>query len=98
MGGYLTRNGFRQVSTPSAGAIVIFQPSFGPGIRAAGHVGVIESVSSVNSNRDWRITVRGANQGVAGSAEHGCSNVSSVRYKAFPKTSTSVSYYVRASR
>jgi surface antigen len=96
MGPGLQARGFRQVTEPRVGAVVIFQPSFGPDIsQQYGHVGIIERVRATNQGRDWRLTVRGANQGGQTTTEDGCTNVASVTFRAYPKTSTAVAYYVR---
>ena len=96
MGPYLAARGFRKVSNPQVGAVVIFQPSFGSGInQSCGHVAVIVKVQSVDNNSKWSITVRGANQGGSTFTQYNCTNVSDVSFKSYPKTSTSVSYYVR---
>ena len=94
MGPYLRARGFRQVSAPVVGAVIIFQPAFGTGINQTyGHVGVVASVSTVNNQ--WRLTVTGANQGGSLFTSSSCTNVSTQTYKAYSKTTTSVSYWVR---
>jgi surface antigen len=95
MGSFLKARGFRQISNPQVGAVVIFQPSFGKGIdQGAGHVGVITQVSSVDRDRQWQVTVRGANQGGSLFTEYSCNNVSNVRFKSYPKGSSSISYWI----
>lgn len=97
MGSVLINNGFRKVSDPRVGAVVIFQPGFFSSGDAAvyGHIGVITGFQSVNSNRSWSLTVRGANEIWTTFTEYNCTNVSQGGYKSFPKGSSLVSYYVR---
>lgn len=96
MGPILVKSGFRQISEPKVGAVVIFQPAFGSGIdQKYGHIGVIDKVQSVNNNKSWAITVRGANQGGSLFTEYNCNNVSSVGYKSYAKGTSSVSYYMK---
>jgi hypothetical protein len=96
MGSVLVKNGFRKVQDPKVGAVVIFQPAFGPGInQKSGHIGVIDKVQSVNNNKSWSITVRGANQGGSLFTDFNCNNVSRVAYKTYTKGIGSVSYYVK---
>lgn len=96
MGPYLQARGFRRVSAPQVGAIVIFQPAFGTGINQTyGHVGVVAAVSSVNNNTQWRVAVTGANQGGSLFTSSNCSNVSTLYYKSYAKTTSSVSYWIR---
>lgn len=86
--------GFRQASNPQVGAVVIFQPSFGPGINQDfGHTGVISEVSERRG--EWSIVVTGAAQGGESREDAGCSNVSDVRYRSYPQDSSSVSYWVQ---
>jgi len=94
MGSYLSTHGFHQVSAPTPGAVIIFQPSFGSGInQSAGHIGLIASVVSQGSQ--WSLTVRGANQGGNLFTQDNCGNVSLVVFRSYPKPSNSVSYWVR---
>lgn len=95
--GYLSRAGWKQVSTPSIGDIVVFQPGFGSGIdQTAGHVGIITAVQSVADNLDWQITVEGSNQETSSVyTKANCTNVSNIPFKAYPKSDTFVSYWTR---
>lgn len=89
--------GWKQVSVPSVGNIVVFQPQFGSGIdQKHGHVGIISSVNSVNNNHNWQITVEGSNQGNSGLyTKDGCTNVNNIPFKSYPQSDTYVSYWTR---
>lgn len=106
MGKYLQDRGFRSIPEPRSGAVVIFQPAFGRSVhQEAGHVGVIASVQSVKGGRDWKISVRGANQAQRVAAgpgvlyvwvrEHRCSNVNTIPFAAYSKQNRNVSYWWR---
>lgn len=95
--GWLSGLGWKQVSVPSIGDIVVFQPKFGSGIdQKHGHVGIITSVTSVNKNQDWHITVEGSNQGNSGwYTKDGCTNVNNIPFKSYPKSDAYISYWTR---
>ena len=95
MGPFLVARGWRQVYSPVAGAIVVFQPAFGLG--SAGHVGVITTVESTNYNRSWHIRVRGSNQIAPYFTDYNCNNVADTWYKSYSKTwgGYYIQYYVR---
>ena len=91
MGRYLADRGFRQISNPERGAIVIMQNTFPQAHRAAGHVGIIEDIDS-----DGRLIVRGSNQGSRNQfSEASCSNVTVVRFRTPVNGRSDVSYWVR---
>lgn len=96
MGPALVSRGFRKLSGPNEGAVVIFQPSFGQGVDPRyGHVAVIRSFKSVDGGRNWEVQYRGAAQSAPSAHTHlGCTNVS-YKTKVYPKRSSSVSYYKR---
>jgi surface antigen len=71
----LPRLGFRQVSDPQKGDVVVMSNSFPGADSTYGHVGF------VNSIQNGRVSVRGANQGRAQFADAGCSNVSVVQFR-----------------
>ena len=92
MGRSLVNNyGFRKVSAPVVGAIVVFQPSFGQVNPTYGHVGRVIGVS--DSGGSWRITVRSANNGGSQTVLD-CNNMNDKAYSA-AKSSGSIAYYRR---
>ena len=96
MGPALVSRGFRKLSSPNEGAVIIFQPSFGQGVDAKyGHVAVIRSFKPVDGGRNWEVQYRGAAQSAPSVHTHlGCTNVS-YKTKVYSKNSSSVSYYKR---
>jgi surface antigen len=96
----VTTYGFRKLTTPVAGAIVVFQPSYvnvdrngnviGRVDRTYGHVGRILGVSDGGS---WKLTVRSANYGGTNNVLD-CTNVNDKPFFA-RKGSGSVAYYKR---
>ncbi len=93
MGSALTgRYGFKRLSSPVSGAVVIFQPSFPGADRTYGHVGIIQSVADRGSQ--WQLRVRGANQG-GNQRISNCTNVNDVTFSSYGKGSGLVSYYRR---
>ncbi|MGI8551417.1 MAG: CHAP domain-containing protein [Dehalococcoidia bacterium] len=94
MGPFLQRHGFRKVSAPQTGAVIIIQPAFFHSGSGAiyGHVGVIDGVASVDKGRTWAIAVHGSNQ--LGSMFNGsnCSNVT-LSAKSILKTSHLATYW-----
>jgi surface antigen len=68
-GGFLTQNGYHQVSTPEVNDIVVYSETRLP---SYGHVGIIKAVEST------RLQVLGANQGGTTFEKANCSNVSRV--------------------
>ena len=84
-GPYLTLNGYRQVTSPQIGDIVVYS---GTRFPTAGHVGVIVAVGTSN------LTVRGANQLSSWTTvtEVGCTNVSQGLYV---RSSSGEAYYRR---
>lgn len=105
MGAYLEARGFVRVSEPQVGAVVVFQPAFGPGINQTyGHVAVITSV--ISQDNRWKISVRGARQNedslgrpkpdVLVVTENNCNNVNTTSLAAYLKTwgTDRLAYYV----
>jgi len=96
---WLSGLGWKQASAPSVGEIVVFQPKFGTGIdQTNGHVGIINSVQSVNNDLFWRITVEGSNQTNNTNEWNtiaGCTNVSFTAYRPYPKSDAYVSYWTQ---
>jgi surface antigen len=85
-GGALPNNGFHQSATPQAGDVVVYDGSR-PGIDPAGHVGIIQSVTSSS------LSVRGANQTPQGTeTEAGCTNVNTIT---FVRRTTGETYWRR---
>ncbi len=93
MGSWLKRNGWRESSTPSVGAIAVLQPSFPGSDPSDGHVGFVASVRSQGNK--WAIDIRGANQWVGGSkyTDAGCSNVRVTGWSAFDKNKSGIKFY-----
>ena len=89
MGDYLLDHRFEKLPAPKVGAVVVFQPEFG--VNRAGHVGIIQSVSSRGDQ--WRLKVRGARQGGSETTRSNCTNVSDVLFRWYDKTSNAVAYY-----
>ncbi len=87
----LPKKGFRQVSTPTPGAIVVMQPNFPGSDRTYGHVGFVDSFDS----QTGKITVRGANQGGKTYRDAGCSNVAVVGFRTPVVNRGDVSFWVR---
>ncbi len=73
--GVLIRNGYRQVSSPVAGDVVVYDTSrFSP----YGHVGVVDTTPAAGATT---MKVRGANQTSTGwFTESGCTNVNIVTF------------------
>lgn len=71
----LPRHGFRQVSDPQKGDVVVMGNSFPGADSTYGHVGFVDAINN------GRVAVRGANQGRAQFADAGCSNVSVVQFR-----------------
>jgi hypothetical protein len=94
---YLINNNFHTVSEPSIGAVVVFQPSFSTGIdQTNGHVGIVQSVETVNDGNDWQISVRGANQRPIGTElDAGCTDVNTLPYLPYPKSRGGIEYFIR---
>lgn len=94
MGPVLKRNGFRQVTTPQIGAVVVMQPKF-PGANGThGHVGVIEKLSSPTPTQ-WKLKLRQGSSATSGATEYGCKNIQSIEWAAYPKTNTLITYWVK---
>jgi hypothetical protein len=96
MGSYLRDRGFVQLNSPSVGAVVILKPSFGRGVDGTyGHVAVITAVQDLSS--DWRITIKGSNQGSSVWTEYECTNVASWQPSSYPKSfgTDKVEYWTR---
>jgi surface antigen len=85
--------GFRQVSSPQVGAVVVMQPSFSGADPTYGHVGVVEAVRS--SGSEVRIDVRGANQWGTPFTEYGCNNVTVIGFGTPVNGRSDVSFWVR---
>jgi hypothetical protein len=92
-GEWFLAHGFTRINKPVVGAVAVMQPTFGKA-PAAGHVGIIESVTSPNSNQ-WKIKIRGANQTLGTPfSEFGCNNVKITSYTAYSKTDPKIKYYL----
>jgi hypothetical protein len=85
--------GFRRVSSPQNGAVVIMQPSFPGANKTYGHVGIVQSVRT--SGSQVFISVRGANQSGNRSTEFNCYNVSSWSPGTAVNGRNDVSFWVR---
>jgi hypothetical protein len=85
--------GFRKVSSPQNGAVVIMQPSFPGADRTYGHVGIVESIQTTGSQ--VRIRVRGANQSGTQFTELNCRNVSVINFATPVNGRGDVSFWVR---
>ncbi len=101
---YLQQNGFTKESAPTVGAVIVFQPNAGHGVNTTnGHVGVVHAVVPVTSSAGvvtgWKVTVRGANQGLGSLpgnsyiTDAGCPNVSDIVFT-IGKSETLISYWV----
>jgi hypothetical protein len=78
MGSCLTKSKFKKLSSPLAGAVIIYQPTYGSGIDGTnGHIAVITSVSYNSKVKSYTLKVRGANQGGT-STEFNCNNVGDI--------------------
>lgn len=96
MGAYLRDRGFVQLYSPFVGAVVILKPAFGHGVNATyGHVAVITAVQDLGA--DWRITIKGANQGGTISTEYECTNVSYWQPSSYAKSfgTDKIEYWTR---
>lgn len=71
----LPKQGFRAVSDPQKGDVVVMGSSFPGADSTYGHVGFVDSI------QNGRVVVRGANQGRGQFAEAGCSNVSVIPFR-----------------
>jgi surface antigen len=89
----LPKLGFRQISSPQNGAVVIMQPSFPGADKTYGHVGVVESIQT--SGSQVRITVRSANQIGNVFTELNCYNVSVIGFGTPVIGRGDVSFWVR---
>ena len=87
----LPKKGFRQISSPTPGAIVIMQPNFPGSDRTYGHVGFVDSFDS----RTGKITVRGANQGGKTYRDAGCTNVAVIGFRTPVVNRSDISFWVR---
>jgi hypothetical protein len=90
VGPVLARNGFRQVSGPQVGAVVVMQPTFPGANTTYGHVGVVQSVQS-----GGKISVRGANQIGTKFTEYNCNNVTVIGFAQSVTGRRDVAFWVR---
>ena len=93
----LGNNGFRRVSFPQVGAVVVMQPTFFPRPQdnSYGHAGVI--VKLADQDDQWAITLRQASSTQrSGSTEANCSNIRDVNWKPYSKEkdNQSISYWL----
>ena len=98
MGSCLTSSGFKKLSTPVAGAVIIFQPNYGGGINTTyGHIGVVTKVVYDSKAKSYTLTVRGANQGGSTWTEYNCSNVSELKttYTVGSARNKALSFYAK---
>lgn len=99
MGSCLKQKGFNKLSSPRAGAVVIFQPAYSATInQAAGHIGVIKKVSYNSKTKTYTLEVRGANQGGTTFTEYGCNNVSNginTTYTVGSNKAKNISFYAK---
>ncbi len=92
MGPNLVRSyDFHKRTEPVVGAIVVFQPAYGPVDQEYGHVGRILGVSDAGSR--WKLTVRSANYGGTNHVLD-CRNVNDKPFYVV-KGSRSVAFYKR---
>ncbi|WP_040334964.1 CHAP domain-containing protein [Candidatus Magnetobacterium casense] len=84
--GYLKNNGYNRVNgQPKKNDIVVYEKNYGSGIDTAnGHVGIIDKNAIDDKKGNWRIDVRGANQG-GNESETGCNNVSTLKNRTVSK-------------
>ncbi|OIP73948.1 MAG: hypothetical protein AUK48_09755 [Oscillatoriales cyanobacterium CG2_30_44_21] len=87
----LPRQGFRQVTDPTPGAVVVMQTSFPGANRTYGHVGFVDSFDA----RTGKIKVRGANQGGRTYSDAGCTNVAVVGFRTPVVNRGDVSFWMR---
>jgi len=87
----LPKQGFRQVSSPTPGAVVVMQTSFPGSNRTYGHVGFVDSFDA----KTGKIKVRGANQGGRTYRDAGCTNVAVVAFGTPVVNRGDVSFWVR---
>jgi surface antigen len=85
----LPRLGFRQVSDPQKGDVVVMSNSFPGADSTYGHVGFVDGINN------GRVSVRGANQGRAQFADAGCSNVSVVQFRTPISRRSDISFWRR---
>ena len=85
----LPQHGFRQVSDPQSGDIVVMDSAFPGADRTYGHVGFVDSI------QNGRVVVRGANQGRAQYSDAGCSNVSVIRFRTPINGRSDISFWRR---
>ncbi len=71
----LPKTGFRQVSDPRSGDVVVMGSSFPGADSTYGHVGFVDSI------QNGRVVVRGANQGRGQRSDAGCNNVSTIQFR-----------------
>jgi hypothetical protein len=90
----LPKKGFRQISTPQDGAIVVMQPNFsglkGTDGATAGHIGF-----AVVDSRTGKVSVRGANQGGKTYKDAGCNNVSVISFRESLLNNKNVSFWIK---
>ena len=93
MGPFLKAKGFKKVSSPVAGAVVIFAPPHLYVDPNFGHVGIIRQVKAEGSK--WKLLIRSSN--LFGQSKYftsaGCSNVSDTWFTPFAKTASTVTYW-----
>lgn len=92
--GYLVNNGFRQISFPQNGAIVVLDPNTA-GAFNAGHVGIVEQYTTTGNL--LKINIRGTNQPGSKVTEYGCNNVSIWANNTDVINNPGVTYWVRGS-
>ncbi|HZQ35169.1 MAG TPA: CHAP domain-containing protein [Dehalococcoidia bacterium] len=95
MGPYLAAHGFKRLSRPVVGAVVILQPGYyrhGEG-SVYGHAGIVTAVTRLDS-RHWSLRVRSANQLARPQAALGCNNVSLKWFGPLATDSRLVSYWL----
>lgn len=94
MGPYLAAHGFKSLTRPVVGAVVILQPGYyrhGEG-AVYGHAGVITAVTRLDA-RHWSLSVRSANQLARPQTALGCNNVSIKWFGPLAHDSRLVSYW-----
>lgn len=91
MGAWFLNHGFTAASSPVVGAVAVMQPGFPSVDPTYGHVGIVDSYSDQGSN--WKIYVRGANQGSSNLfSEFRCDNVRVISWT-YAKSNTKIKYY-----
>lgn len=96
MGSILIANGFKKITAPQVGAVVVFQPGFGSSFSPNGHVAVITTAPTLIGSNWSGLQIESANQPQVGwMTKYNCTNVSDEPIGTYPKSSTYIAYYTR---